>query len=93
MFWIKKSLVLRLLLPTVAVVVVMMALLGGFAAHILESEIRERAAHQVGEQTGRVLNTLKTIDTLSAASAHSAVKVLMQEGQREGTLRRARKSR
>lgn len=84
MFWIKKSLVLRLLLPTVAVVVVMMALLGGFAAHILESEIRERAAHQVGEQTGRVLNTLKTIDTLSAASAHSAVKVLMQEGQRGG---------
>jgi methyl-accepting chemotaxis protein len=84
MLWIRKSLVLRLLLPTIAVVVAMMALLGGFAAHILETEIRERAAQQVGEQTGRVLDTLKTIDVLSAASAHSAVKVLMQEGQREG---------
>jgi methyl-accepting chemotaxis protein len=84
MSWIRKSLVLRLLLPTIAVVVAMMALLGGFAAHILESEIRERAAQQVEEQTGRVIDALKTIDVLSSASAHSAVKVLMQEGRRGG---------
>ncbi len=81
---IKKSLVLRLLIPTVGVVIVMMALLGALAAHILETEIRERAAEQVREQTGRVLDTLKTVDTLSSAAARAAVSTLMREGQRLG---------
>jgi methyl-accepting chemotaxis protein len=49
-----------------------------------ESEVRERADREAAEQTGRVLETLQTVDTLSTENVQAAIKVLMQEGQQVG---------
>ena len=80
----RRSLVPRLLVPTVTMVVAMMVLLSVCAAHVFELEIRDRASQQVAEQTGRVLDTLKIVDALSSASVRAAVKVLMREGRERG---------
>lgn len=81
---VQKGLSARLLGPVIAIVFVMMLVFGWVAAHMLESEIRERAAEQVTEQTARVLDTLRTVDSLSSNSVQASMKVLMREGAQMG---------
>lgn len=81
----KKKLAARLLAPTIVIVFSMMLIFGWIAAHMLETEIRQRAEGSVKEQTSRILMTLSAIDSLSSSSVQSAMKVLVREGQRQGT--------
>ncbi|HTW46921.1 MAG TPA: Cache 3/Cache 2 fusion domain-containing protein [Acidobacteriaceae bacterium] len=81
---VRVSLVFRVLLPVLAVVMAMMAVLGALFAHMLETEVRATAAQQVSEQTERVLDALKTVDGLSSDSVRSSIRVLIAEGVRVG---------
>lgn len=80
----QDKLAFRLLAPTIAIVFAMMLIFGWVAAHMLESEIRQRASEAVNQQKDRILETLSTVDALSLESVHSAMKVLMKEGAQMG---------
>jgi len=72
------------MLPTITLVVVVMAVLAGVSARMLESEVRGRANSETAAETDRVLENLSTIDTLSSESVRAAMKVLIREGQHVG---------
>jgi methyl-accepting chemotaxis protein len=82
---VRKGLSARLLAPTIAIVLTMMLLFGWIAAHMLESEIRKRAAEEVTEQTARIFETFSTLDGLSSESVHSAMRVLLREAGQFGS--------
>jgi methyl-accepting chemotaxis protein len=80
----RKQLLIKFMLPAVAITLVMMTVLGVITAHVLESEVRERAESNVLSETDRVLENLNTIDTLSSQNIRAAMNVLLREGQSLG---------
>jgi methyl-accepting chemotaxis protein len=80
----RKQLLIKFMLPAVAITILMTVVLGGIAAHVLESEVRERAQTNVLSETDRVLDNLNTVDTLSSQNIRSAMNVLFREGQSLG---------
>ena len=80
----REKLALKFMGPTVIVMVVVTIVFGWLMIGMQESEVRERADREAAEQTGRVLETLQTVDTLSTENVQAAIKVLMQEGQQVG---------
>jgi len=81
---IREKLALRILVPTIATVTGTMLLLGGLAAQIVVSQIREATRAEVAEQTDRVLDTLAAVNALSSQTVHASMKVLQSEAQRLG---------
>ena len=80
----RKKLVTKFMLPTIAIVILMMVLLGGITVRLLESEVRGRANGEAWSEADRVLENLSTVDTLSSGEVRSAMKVLIREGERQG---------
>jgi methyl-accepting chemotaxis protein len=75
---------LKFMLPTAIVVVLGIGALGLVVMHSLGSEVRGRADQEAADQVGAVLSILQTVDDLSSQSVRSAMKVLLQEGERLG---------
>ena len=61
-----------------------MVALGGITAHLLESEVRERADGSALAEASSVLDNFATTDALSSSSVRAAMKVLMHEGRQAG---------
>src|SRR6266567_909603 len=80
----RTKIVAKFMLPTIALVVIVMGILAAVAARMLESEVRGRANSETVAETDRVLDSLSTVDALSSDSVRSAMKVLIREGQRVG---------
>ena len=72
------------MLWTSIVVVFGVSVLGWIMVHSLGVEIRGRADQAATDQAGAVLTILETVDNLSSQSVRSAMKVLLQEGDRLG---------
>ena len=80
-----KKLIVKFMLPTIAIVILMMLALGGITVRLLESEVRERANGEATAEADRVLENLATVDTLSSGEVRSAMKMLIREGEHQGT--------
>ena len=80
----RTKIILKFMLPTITLVVVVMAVLAGIAARMLESEVRERANTEAAAEADRVFDNLSTVDALSSDSVSSAMRVLTREGERLG---------
>jgi len=80
----RTKILAKFMLPTIALVVVVMTILAGIAARMLESEVRERANSEATAEADRVFDNLSTVDTLSSQSVRSAMKVLTREGDHLG---------
>ena len=74
----------KFMLGTVIVVVVGISVLGWIMTRSLESEVRGRADQEEQDQVESMLTVLQTVDNLSSESVRSAMKVLLQEGERIG---------
>ena len=80
----RKKLIVKFMLPTIAIVIVMMLALGGITVRLLESEVRGRANGEATAEAERVLENLATVDALSSGEVRSAMKMLIREGERQG---------
>ena len=76
---------IRIMLPTVAAVLLAITVFGWSLDLMLEREIRTRAQQEVEWHTNSAIKTMQTIDTLSRETVHMAMKVLLFEGRRIGT--------
>ena len=74
----------KFMLGTVIVVLLGISVLGWIMTRSLESEVRGRADQEVTDQVESMLTVLQTVDNLSSESVRSAMKVLLQEGERIG---------
>ena len=74
----------KFMLRTVIVVVLGISVLGWIMTRSLASEVRGRADQQATDQAEAMLTVLQTVDNLSSQSVRSAMKVLLQEGERLG---------
>ncbi len=80
----RNKLIAKLTLATLAVVAVIMATFGAIMAHLLVSDVRQRADSEGREKTSQVLNTLEIVDALSSQNVRSALKVMVKLGQQLG---------
>jgi len=80
----RKRLTFRFMLPTIVIVVLIMALFGWVAARVFAGEVRENADAQAKEQADRVVEGLQTVDELSSEHVRAAMKLLLREGQSAG---------
>jgi hypothetical protein len=74
----------KFMLRTVVVVVVGISALGWIMTRALESEVRARADQAADDQVEEISIVLQTVDNLSSQSVRTAMKVLLQEGERMG---------
>jgi len=81
---VRFNLIAKFMIPTVAVVLLTMALFGWIIARMLEGEVRNRANEEAKGQAESVLANLQSVDQLSSASVRSAMKVLLREAQQIG---------
>ncbi len=72
------------MLWTTIVVAFGVSVLGWVAIRSLGSEVRGRADQEAADQVDTVLTVLQTVDDLNSQSVRSAMKVLLQEGERVG---------
>jgi len=79
-----KGLSVKFMLRTAIVVVFGISVLGWIMTRSLGSEVRGRADQEVLGQVDETLSVLEAVDKLSLQSVHSAMKVLLQEGERIG---------
>jgi hypothetical protein len=80
----RKRLSLKFMLPTVIVVVLGISIFGFVIKRSMESEVTERADQEAALQVEAVLDTLQAVDDLSSHSVRSAMKFMLQEGERLG---------
>src|SRR5450755_3958392 len=80
----KQHLSVKFMLRTAIVVVFGISVLGWIMTRSLGSEVRSRADQEASEQVDATLTVLRTVDTLSSQAIHSAMRVLLQEGERLG---------
>ncbi|MGA2356145.1 MAG: Cache 3/Cache 2 fusion domain-containing protein [Terriglobales bacterium] len=80
----RKRLSVKFMLRTAIVVVFGISVLGWIMTHSLGSELRGRADQEAIDQVDAILIVLQTVDRLSSQSVQSAMKVLLQEGERIG---------
>ncbi|HKN72150.1 MAG TPA: Cache 3/Cache 2 fusion domain-containing protein [Terriglobales bacterium] len=80
----RKHLSLTFMLRTAIVVTFGISVLGWIMTRSLGSEVRSRADQEATDQVSAVLTVLQTVDNLSSQSVRSAMKVLLQEGERLG---------
>jgi methyl-accepting chemotaxis protein len=80
----RKKLLLKFMVPALAITLVTVVVLGGIAAHFLALQVRQRAQATAQAEADRVIEALGTVDALSADSVRSAMKVLMKEGRTLG---------
>jgi methyl-accepting chemotaxis protein len=80
----RPRLSLKFMLPTTVVVILGVSVLGWIMSRALGSEVRERADREAKDHVDAVLAVLQTVDNLSLQSVQSAMKVLLQEGERIG---------
>ena len=74
----------KLTLATVGIVAVVMCAFGAIMAHLLVSDVRQRADHEEAEKMGEMLSALQICDDLSSQNVHSALNVMVLEGRRLG---------
>lgn len=74
----------KFMFRTVVVVFCGISVLGWIMTRSLESEVRARADQEAKDQIEGMLTVLQTVDSLSSQSVRSAMKVLLQEGERLG---------
>jgi methyl-accepting chemotaxis protein len=74
----------KFMLRTVVVVFLGTSVLGWILTRSLESEVRTRADQQKTDQVEGLLTVLQTADELSSQAVQSAMRVLLQEGERLG---------
>ncbi len=79
-----QKLSFKFMLRTVIVVLIGVSALGYILTRSLASEVRKRADQEATDQVEATLNVLQTVDNLSSQSIQSAMKVLLQEGERIG---------
>jgi methyl-accepting chemotaxis protein len=79
-----KKLSLKFMMRTTIVVVFGLSVLGWIMTRSLGSEVRGRADQEAADQVDAVLTVLQTVDNLSSQSVQSAMKMLLQEGERLG---------
>jgi hypothetical protein len=80
----RQRLSVKFILPTAVVAVLGVAVLGMTITRYLGRELRGRADQQAADQVEAMLTVLQTADNLSSQSVRSAMKVLLQEGERIG---------
>ena len=80
----QKRLSLKFMLPTAIAVVFGISIFGLVIMRYWESGVRSRADKEASEQLESVISTLQTVDDLSSQSVRSAMKVMLQEGERIG---------
>ena len=80
----RPRLSLQFMLPTTFVVIVGVSVLGWIMSRALGSEVRDRADREAKDHVEAVLAVLQTVDNLSSQSVQSAMKLLLQEGERTG---------
>jgi methyl-accepting chemotaxis protein len=78
------KLLVRFMLPTVVIVLLVLVSFGLAMTHYLGSDIRKGADREAVEKTAELTTVLITVDSLSLATVHAAMKVLMAEGKRIG---------
>jgi methyl-accepting chemotaxis protein len=74
----------KFMLRTVVVVFFGISALGWIMMRSLKSEVRARANQDVADQVESLLSVLQVADDLSVQATRSAMKVLLQEGERHG---------
>jgi hypothetical protein len=79
-----KRLSLKFMLRTAIVVVFGISVLGWIMTRSLGSEVRGRADQEAADQADGMLSVLQAADKLSSQSVQTAMKVLLQEGERLG---------
>lgn len=79
-----RSLGARLVFSTLAVVSATCVLCAGLAVHIANRWIFRDAAEEASRQSTEVIGRIATIDQLSRAQVESAMRILQEEGRREG---------
>ena len=79
-----KRLALKFMLRTAVVAFFGISVLGWIMIRSLGSEVRGKADQEATDQADSVLGVLQAVDNLSSQSVQSAMKVLLQEGERRG---------
>jgi methyl-accepting chemotaxis protein len=79
-----KRLSLKFMLRTAIVVVFGISVLGWIMTRSLGSEVRGRADQEAADQADGILSVLQAADKLSSQSVQTAMRVLLQEGERLG---------
>ncbi len=80
----RNNLSVRIMVPTVATVVLAIAVFGWSLDVTLEREVRARAQREVDEQATRVTEEMEAMDSMSADTVRTAIKLLMYEGGKIG---------
>lgn len=81
---VRQRLSAKFMIPTTIVVIVGISLLGLVVDHSLELELQDRANEEAETQLTAIAAVLQTADDLGSQNVHSAMNVLLQEGQRLG---------
>jgi methyl-accepting chemotaxis protein len=79
-----RRLSLRIMLPTIAIVVAVFGIFGWSMDRLSEAEVRSRAAGEVDSQLSRSLDSLGAANSLTGEAVHTAMQVLFEQGARAG---------
>ncbi len=81
---VQERLALKFMVPTIIIMLAVTIIFGMIIILAQVSQVKQRASREAADQTGRVMDTLQTVDTLSSENVHAAIKVLIREGQHLG---------
>ena len=80
----RNSLTMKVLVPTLSIVVLVMTAVAWTAVRRLEADIRATANTEAVDKLEQLDTALQVVDTLSSQAAHSAMMVMVREGLRQG---------